>query len=89
MRIKLELEEYDFDIVHIKGVENIQADALSRIPFSTIKELSETGEKVTTRSMMKNNEMRERSEVKETTNERDINIYDKLNGYSKKLCRHC
>lgn len=36
VRIKLELEEYDFDIVHIKGKENVLADALSRIPFSEI-----------------------------------------------------
>lgn len=34
VRIKLELEEYDFDIVHTRGKENVLADALSRIPFS-------------------------------------------------------
>lgn len=53
VRIRLELEEYDFDILHIKGKDNIQADALSRIPFSEIKTMNENQEQILaiTRSM--------------------------------------
>lgn len=41
MRIKMDLEEYDFVIEHIKGKDNVVADALSRI---SIKDLFETYE---------------------------------------------
>lgn len=30
-RIRMELADYDFEIEHIKGVDNVAADALSRI----------------------------------------------------------
>lgn len=38
MRIRLELEEYDFEIQHIRGKENVIADALSRIDFKKIRD---------------------------------------------------
>lgn len=41
MRIKMDLEEFDFTIEHIKGKDNVVADALSRI---SIKDLFETYE---------------------------------------------
>lgn len=53
VRIRLELEEYDFEIIHIPGKDNILADALSRIPFSDIKKLAEESKQILaiTRSM--------------------------------------
>lgn len=57
-RLRLDLEEYDFVIEHIKGKKNVCADALSRISFKDIKEtmekeLSSKRVMVTTRSMSK------------------------------------
>lgn len=37
-RIRLDLKEYDFVIHHIKGKDNVVADALSRISISELKE---------------------------------------------------
>lgn len=37
VRMRLELNEYDFQIVYLPGHENVEADALSRIDFSSIK----------------------------------------------------
>lgn len=36
-RLRLDLEEYNFTIEHIKGTKNVGADALSRIEFDDIK----------------------------------------------------
>lgn len=36
-RIRLTLEEYDFDMVHIKGSDNVVADALSRVSINDFK----------------------------------------------------
>lgn len=38
-RIRLDLEEYDFEIVYISGKDNIIADALSRININDLKEI--------------------------------------------------
>jgi len=38
-RMRLDLEEYDFEIEHIKGRDNCGADALSRINFEDIKQI--------------------------------------------------
>lgn len=38
-RIRLELEDYDFTIEHIKGRDNVTADALSRISIDDLKDL--------------------------------------------------
>ena len=51
MRIRLEVEEYEFDIVHIAGKDNILADALSRILFSEIQKMNEPKYLAITRSM--------------------------------------
>lgn len=40
-RIRLDLGEYDFEIEHIKGVDNVAADALSRIFISDLKKIYE------------------------------------------------
>lgn len=36
-RIRLELEEYDFEVIHIPGKSNVVADALSRISINELK----------------------------------------------------
>lgn len=40
-RMRLDLEEYDFEIEYIKGADNVSADALSRISIDTLKEIHE------------------------------------------------
>ena len=55
-RMRLDLEEFDFDIEYIKGKDNCGADALSRIDFEQIKQLTVENakiHKVTTRSKAK------------------------------------
>lgn len=55
-RIRLDLEEYQFEIEHIPGKTNVVADALSRISIDDIKEVTEYEKSnifVTTRSMTK------------------------------------
>lgn len=34
-RMRLDLEEFDFDVVYIRGKENVGADALSRIEITS------------------------------------------------------
>lgn len=38
VRMRLDLNEYDFEIEHIPGKENIEADAISRIDFNSIRD---------------------------------------------------
>lgn len=54
-RIRLELEEYDFDVQHIRGKDNVIADALSRISLDSIREMTCENNQVLaiTRSMTK------------------------------------
>lgn len=40
-RIRLDLEEYDFEIIYIRGKENVAADALSRVSISDLKKIYE------------------------------------------------
>ena len=51
-KFRLALEEYDFEIVYIKGCDNVVADALSRIDISLLKNANEYVN-ATTRSMTK------------------------------------
>lgn len=54
LRIRLELEEYNFTIQYIKGGDNVVADALSRISFDDLRNCHSTAHiSVTTRSMSK------------------------------------
>jgi hypothetical protein len=55
-RMRLDLEIYDFEIQFVKGVDNVAADALSRIDFDQIKSITnESSVKVITRSMSRKN----------------------------------
>lgn len=53
VRIRLELEEYNFNIVHIKGKDNVVADALSRISIQDLKNIYNYNVLAITRSMTK------------------------------------
>lgn len=52
-RMRLDLEEFDFDIEYIKGKDNVGADALSRINIENLKEIHDNAYQVlaVTRSM--------------------------------------
>ncbi len=52
-RIRLELEEYDFEIKYVKGKDNPVADALSRITIQELKELKSYQVQVLTRAQSK------------------------------------
>lgn len=72
-RIRLDLEEHNFVIEHIKGKDNVVADALSRIHIDELKSIRIMTKKilaVTTRSMIKKRnvspiEERQLTQVKE------------------------
>lgn len=56
-RIRLDLTDYDFCIEHVKGSDNVAADALSRIDFSDIVKMHDINAQIfamTTRSMTNN-----------------------------------
>lgn len=55
-RIRLDLEEYNFTINHIKGKDNCVADALSRISIDELKTLSMTNIRAITRSASRKKE---------------------------------
>lgn len=89
VRIRMELEEYDFDICYIKGKENIQADALSRIPFSEIKNLSEDSKQVLaiTRSMTKRQNVTQpdKNNSENESIDQATAVFEKLSGFSTKV----
>lgn len=86
-RLRLDLEEYDFVIEHIKGKSNVGADALSRIDFADIKIIAEENKtqtqiKVMTRSMTNKNKHKIIKEINNTPNIGDneqIKIYETIN----------
>ena len=52
--MRLDLEEYDFTVEYLRGMDNYVADALSRITIEELKHMNEQTNyvlKVTTRSM--------------------------------------
>lgn len=92
-RIRLDLEEYDFEVEYLRGKENYVADALSRLTSDTKKPLTKltindlkslnaensTILKMTTRSSVKNNNSKNDSDskIKQTIKE-EPKIYDAL-----------
>lgn len=64
IRIRLELDEYNFDIEHIAGKSNVVADALSRVTLSDIKKMNEISKDILaiTRSMSKNKDNAQETE---------------------------
>lgn len=93
-RIRLDLEEYDFEIKHIKGVDNVVADALSRITIHDLKEIYQnnvTMLPVFTRSKTRilNQNIKEKeieNQSKEIANK--LRVIEELNSnYDKKIPR--
>lgn len=86
-RIRLDLEEYSFTVQHIKGKDNVVADALSRITIEDLKQISldinSRDEasikvcKVQTRATTRKN-MVSQSNIK-VRNEKEENSHTKLN----------
>lgn len=92
VRIRMELEEYDFDICYIRGKDNIQADALSRIPFSEIKNLAEDSKSVLaiTRSMSRgqnatNSDINDNNDDKSDENDRANRVFEQLTGFTTRV----
>lgn len=54
-RMRLDLEEFNFDIEYIKGKDNVTADALSRVSIDSLKDIHEHANSIyaITRSMTK------------------------------------
>lgn len=86
-RLRLDLEEYDFEIQYIKGKDNVIADALSRITIQDLKELyGDVSILAITRSMTKSEQNPIPKSHAETANLNSICVFEDLkNGYSKKV----
>lgn len=89
-RLRLDLEEYDFEIQYIKGKDNIIADALSRITIDDIKNLY--GDKTilaVTRSMSKPIQDTPIPKTVPISNQsKNVLVFEDLSiGYSKKIPR--
>lgn len=67
-RMRLDLEEYDFEVEYIKGKDNVGADALSRIKIEELRDISsETAQILAiTRSMSKNQHAMDTPKPEET-----------------------
>lgn len=72
-RIRLDIEEYNFDVVHIKGTDNVVADALSRISLDDIKYMYNHEIFVLTRFLKRKMEEENKKNVKskQTTHEQN------------------
>lgn len=77
-RMRLELDEYDYDIEYIKGKDNVGADALSRLSTDDLKSIRIENLqilKVQTRSMTKN-KTSTRSDNRKTISKDDRDKYE-------------
>lgn len=80
VRMRLDLEEFDFTIEYIKGSNNSGADALSRIDFDTIKSISMNSVfKVITRSNTKNSKSPKPMSPTKIPKIKEIKIYEVTN----------
>lgn len=81
-RVRLDLEEFDFRIEHIKGSDNVGADALSRIEFDDIKQIAKINA-IQTRSMT-NREIKTNNNKSTKIASPDLDeqliIYETING---------
>lgn len=77
-RLRIDLEEYSFEIQHIKGESNVVADAISRIDFEAIKNKSI---KIMTRSMTKDIQARKANDSNQKNDEvvSKPKIYEAIN----------
>lgn len=81
-RIRLDLEEHNFVIEHIKGKDNVVADALSRIHIDELKSVKYLVKKVLavqTRSKTRANNLI-RDAVEKKLNEKEPTMYELLRG---------
>lgn len=88
-RIRLDIEEFNFDIEYIKGVDNVIADALSRMPFDKVKESVPQILTIKTRSMTrKENQKSEVAEKdKEIKMDRPKCIEEPMSVFTKEIAR--
>lgn len=90
-RLRLDLEEYHFDIEYIKGKDNVMADALSRISIDELKNqypiyavTRSMTEKQKTDQQEKQNLQQKASEI----NCDDVKVYEDFNtGFTNKIPR--
>lgn len=80
-RIRLDLEEYNFDIVHISGKSNVVADALSRISIEDVKNIYEYNILAITRSMSRKTSQNVRNDETFDTQQNDakVLVHERIN----------
>lgn len=89
-RIRLDLEEYDFTIVHVKGRDNVIADALSRINISDLKSMRDINKTichVTTRSMARNANLQANNPIAPTITDTGIQQPKAFEPINNEICQ--
>lgn len=86
-RIRLDLEEYDFEIQYVRGRDNVIADALSRITIGELKELSKEAPILAiTRSMTQRNSISTNHSNLDKLQRTKLKIFEDFDvGYLKKV----
>lgn len=81
-RMRLDLEEYDFEVEYIKGKDNVGADALSRINVEELKEIANESAQILaiTRSMTRKQDTSTTTVVQHPIG--DIKIYETLDNFN-------
>lgn len=79
-RMRLDLEEFSFDVQYVKGKDNVIADALSRIDYEAIKGIRVNVMSVTTRAQSRKKAATnsQAESIKDVKGE-DIYLYEYLN----------
>lgn len=83
-RMRLELEEYDFEVEYIQGKCNVGTDALSRINIQDVKNISEGNIAIVTRSMTRNKNV-EYNNNENVSEVKKVQVYDNTNENTKKI----